>query len=176
MNKPHKHAGLLMQYAQDAAKVSEPWLLYEITVYGGDGVWRALMKDAVFLEIGGCIRRKPNADELLADMLKPKLKPVDMSVLVGIDCSFHNAPDDEQVEFSQLVGIGPDGSYDEFETDTYVYCKPRMNYWFSLLNFDDKFLLQKLGDAGFETKTHPSHSFKITGLKNGYCWPWELEE
>lgn len=59
---------------------------------------------------------------------------------------------------------------------------PRMDYWFCGLQFyDDCEIAGRLKDAGFEVENKwDDHQrvwvgFRITGLQDGYCWPWEGE-
>ena len=53
----HKHAELMMQYAQDAMETSEPWELWEYSHASSNG-WRNLDKMPSWL-IGNEYRRKP---------------------------------------------------------------------------------------------------------------------
>ena len=53
----HKHAELMMQYAQDAMETSEPWELWEYSHASSNG-WRNLDKMPSWL-IGNDYRRKP---------------------------------------------------------------------------------------------------------------------
>lgn len=121
----------------------------------------------------------------IAEKLEPELKPVDMSVLVnsGIDCVFWDWHGREYMDFLIKIGKGDAtfGSSKGLEPK----CKPRMNYWFSAENFDDTFnLIDRLEKAGFvlgksylrldDGDLHLK-AFKIKGLQDGCCWPWEVE-
>ena len=120
----------------------------------------------------------------IAGKLESELKPVDMSALVdtGIDCVFEQFDEG----FTTVVGELSAVMGNEFFLHGYPLfdmCKPRMGYWFSALNFDgSRTIVNFLRDAGFniEEKFYPDcicaiEAFKITGLKDGYCWPWECE-
>ena len=91
-----------------------------------------------------------------------KKKPVDMSVFVG------SGIDLEWFTSGQWCGCymtdEPNSRY-----------RPRMDYWFSILNLTDDYMLSKLERAGFKLAYKGVGSFKITGLKEGYCWPWECD-
>lgn len=139
-----------------------------------------------------------NVGKAIAEQLKPKLKPVDMSVFIGsgIDCEFSN----NLVEFAiaYLKKIKEPNYPYVFRNAGWTYCKPRMDYWFSPLNFIDAgLIIGELRLAGFKVDVeyyykdvvHASGnwgasggvepagilSFKISGLQDGYCWPWEVE-
>lgn len=132
----------------------------------------------------------------LKKALTPKKKPVDMSVLVDspIDCEFwHHGSKIKTI--SQLKSIskqlcGEKMVYEDADPKRVghaLYCKPRMDYPFSV----DLFSCQKechefiniLDSVGFKLEVIDdeyfnilnNRSFKIIGLKDGYCWPWECE-
>lgn len=176
--KPHKQADLIMQYAKDAAKINTPWVLYEFKNDSSKQKWATLTSPPFFFERDN-YRRRLNADEILADMLKPKLTPVDMSVLVysGIDCWFGNKGSPMKEWYSMLTGVCVGGGYwRQSPRSVHPICKPRMRYWFGCGNFKnpDK-LLTDLHGAGFRV-AKGYHQFKITGLREGRCWPWECDE
>ncbi len=110
--------------------------------------------------------------------IRPKLKAVDMSVLVGsgVDCGFS-----DELHKNALVRVGlfsgsnrEDFPFRDNSGVDWKYCKPRMNYWFSYNNFTNvRDLLGNLRDAGFSVQTDVG-CFKIVGLLEGYCWPWEV--
>jgi hypothetical protein len=109
-------------------------------------------------------------------VMPPKVTPVDMSVLVGsgIDCEFWDL---KGVYNGQLVGITDAPEYRSLD-DFWARCQPRMNYWFSAMNFRDvTALIIKLRNAGFDVeRTHtggPTIEFRITGIADDRCWPWE---
>jgi hypothetical protein len=112
-------------------------------------------------------------------VMPPKVTPVDMSVLVGsgIDCEFWDL---KGVYNGQLVGITDAPEYRSLD-DFWARCQPRMNYWFSAMNFRDvTALIIKLRNAGFDVeRTHtggPTIEFRITGIADDRCWPWEQGE
>lgn len=124
--------------------------------------------------------------ERLKQALTPKKRPVDMSVFVGspIDCEFSKLED-----FSEYT-IGRYAERNAFFYKTrehsdnhYDYCNPRMNYRLSIDLFANDRLcglfIEKLENAGFELDCNYFdgylRSFKVTGLRDGFCWPWECE-
>lgn len=128
-----------------------------------------------------------------------KKKAVDLAYLVdsGIDCQFS----DRHLEGSGTIDklhsftIGEDGECRaaSHEVDhTWLYCRPRMNYWH---HWDSK---KPPLPEGFKVKlkfyrrghAHPWSAysedlqdmdwamlcaFKVIGLSEGYCYPWEVE-
>ena len=125
----------------------------------------------------------PNLDdfpEYWRVVMPPKLVPVDMSVLVGsgINCEFWDL---KGVYVGQLVGItdAPEYRYRSLD-DFWARCQPP-GYWFSAMNSRDvNALIIKLRNAGFDVdRTHtggPTVEFRITGLADDRCWPWEQGE
>jgi len=115
-------------------------------------------------------------------VIPSKVTPVDMSVLVGsgIDCEFWGL---KGANYNgQLVCItdAPEYKYRSLG-DFWDRCKPRMNYWFSAMNFRDADkLVKELRAAGFAVEqtytTGPTIEFRITGLADDRCWPWEQGE
>lgn len=110
------------------------------------------------------------------DMSHKQPTPVDLSVLIdsGIDC---------------LVTFSSDGYVHILSLDWNVdrlvrnRVKPKMNYWFCSLQFDgDWDIVTRLTNAGFEVEDKwDDHyrewiGFRIIGLQDNYCWPWEIEE
>ena len=57
MNKSHKHAGLMLQYAQDALETETPWERWEIK-FSSMGGWSSVVVPFAFLEEYE-YRRKP---------------------------------------------------------------------------------------------------------------------
>jgi hypothetical protein len=125
----------------------------------------------------------PNLDdypEYWRVVMPPKLVPVDMSALVGsgINCEFWDL---KGVYVGQLVGItdAPEYRYRSLD-DFWARCQPP-GYWFSAMNSKDvNALIIKLRNAGFDVeRTHiggPTVEFRITGLADDRCWPWEQGE
>lgn len=101
------------------------------------------------------------------------MKPVDLSVLIdsGID-----------VDDKDMRGVYYDPLF--FNVDLYIErrSKPRMSYWFS--NANDYWggvgidaAVTKLVDAGFDVDVNrQAYAFRIHGLRDNYCWPWEVEQ
>jgi len=116
-------------------------------------------------------------------VMPPKVTPVDMSVLVGsgIDCEFWDE--------GELKILGALNGFEKSSVTTRNYyidmtgtlfelCKPRMGYWFSAMNFKDADkLVKELRAAGFAGEqtytTGPTIEFRITGIADDRCWPWE---
>ena len=109
-----------------------------------------------------------------------KPKPVDMSVLIGsgIDCIFGDADDTYTVTCTlREVKDQHGGQMYRSQLDWYIHCNPRMNYWFSCNNWEAleyDLLTENLQIAGFALEGN-DNSFKIIGLKDGVCWPWECD-
>ena len=117
--------------------------------------------------------------------IKPKLKPVDMSVLIasGIDCEFTSRSDKSHWDIGKLKGI--DSFYYPTWDAAHMYCRPRMNHihaW-QCQSFNEAIEFRcKLVEAGF------IFSFDTLEYLNGVVlllwnldkasdreWPWEME-
>lgn len=115
-------------------------------------------------------------------VMPPVLTPVDMSVLVnsGIDCEFWDFVKPNLSFWSGLRRMTTTGGYERESGTTWSHCQPRMGYWLSARNFRDaEEMIGKLCDAGFEvafTKSSDDWTleFKITGIADNRCWPWEF--
>jgi len=109
-----------------------------------------------------------------AEKKKECRKPVDLSVLIDSGMDVGNcAP--INIEWLQPTS----DSMNVFAMTKYRYA-PRMNYWFSARNFEYPLVLaDKLTDAGFVVvlDEYADHviNFMITGLQDGYYWPWECD-
>lgn len=136
------------------------------------------------------VRAAWRAGEKLKQALNPK--PVDMSVFVDspIDCVFFRGVnrdgDPINVRMGNLKSVSDTWRpycRSEYPNGEYEYCKPRINYWFSVDLFasgcDCGKSIESLESAGFEVDANYfdgyMRSFKITGLRDGYIWPWECE-
>lgn len=56
--------------------------------------------------------------------------------------------------------------------------RPIMNRWHSEKEFGDVAfeVIKGLSEAGFYVQTcRENHDFQIIGLKDRYCWPWDLD-
>lgn len=128
--------------------------------------------------------------------IKPKLKPVDMSVLIasGIDCEFTSRSDKSHWYIGKLRSI--DSFYYPTWNAPHIYCHPRMNHIHAWQGgecplpegFRVRAFLRKKG-AGIDGKEVSlgklewNHEdcrgdiigFEVLGLDEGYCWPWEVE-
>lgn len=117
-------------------------------------------------------------------MIQRVNKLADMSVLVdsGIDCLFFD--DDHKGQnpgYYKLISINGPAETDYIYCDgltNWKHCKPRLYYWFSKYNFKNSSrVILNILDAGFAVEiSFDGGSFKITGLKDGHCWPWESEQ
>ena len=106
-------------------------------------------------------------------------KPVDMSVLVdsGVLCVFSDSHN------LKLKGFLLQISHETYALDnftTWKYCRPLYGHWHSAKNFGDvEGFIAKLVDAGFCVGTDKCYGvtehFRIIGLQDGYCYPWESE-
>ena len=112
----------------------------------------------------------------------PKKKPVDMSVFVGspVDCEFSQALEAKYWNKGCLDEIGTKGgvTYVLYQILHYLYCKPRMNYPFSVKlwsNAEQVFnFMFDLKNAGFNSELIDNSALMITGVREGFCWPWEV--
>ena len=55
----HKHAALMLQYAQDAAETDTPWERWECKIEGGNGEWLPLLKTHPYWDVNFEYRRRP---------------------------------------------------------------------------------------------------------------------
>lgn len=55
----HKHADLMLQYAQDAAETDKPWERWEYKIYGRDGEWLSVLNTHPDWNVNFDYRRKP---------------------------------------------------------------------------------------------------------------------
>ena len=91
-----------------------------------------------------------------------------LSVLIdsGIDCCFK-----QDTKYWQWRS--------EYDFDPVKHrVMPRMNYWFCDSNFgvSSFSLIRSLERAGFDVEWYDNiGGFRINGLQDGYCWPWECE-
>ena len=109
--------------------------------------------------------------------VRPTLKPVDMSVLIGsgIDCEFSDG--DNWRPWSSLLGKIEGGRFFPQHSGFQAFgtCRPRQDYWHSLLNCS-KMLCSQLASAGFDiTKDCEHYSVLIHGTADDYCYPWAVE-
>ncbi len=111
--------------------------------------------------------------------IKPKLKPVDLSVLVdsGILCEMWNSDGQslpKSVAFLKYAGINSDYPYQVQSGGFWRYCRPALLYWQCASNLEKP--LADFISAGFLYVFNPSDTaFRITGLREGFCWPWECK-
>lgn len=173
----HKHAELLMQYAQDAMETDDPWRRWE---------WRY---DAEWIDCIDNITWSNHIDY----RRKWNKKPVDLSVLIesGIDCEF-SFDWKSKPSIGQLLKI--DGN--KYTSDVghyYNYCLPRMNHWQSWqggecplpegIVVETIYREDSMPEKNVVTDLFWKHhseaddiiAFKVIGLADGYCWPWEIE-
>lgn len=117
------------------------------------------------------------------------LQSVNMQVLVDpkIDCLFSDTLEEEG-RLGTLSNIRRKDINKFPYVNTYncgwIYCTPRLNYWFSSANggctaAED--IVASLKRAGFfcETKRDSYNcllAYCITGVCKGFCWPWESKE
>jgi len=104
--------------------------------------------------------------------IKPKLKPVDLSVLVGsgIDCEFCDNITANLWSIGILEKVTYHKHYISAREVLWQHCRPRMNRWMSLKNVVN--VVNLLASDQFEIEVEGS-CFRIEGLQDGYCWPWE---
>lgn len=117
----------------------------------------------------------------LEDYIKPKLTPVDLSVLIesGIDCEFSNDLSDwciiGKLRYVESDAVYP---YEKLNGGIYKHCRPRENHWHSLRNCPGVVgrPIVMLEKAGFliGRSTDGGH-IKINGIRDDRCWPWEAD-
>lgn len=115
------------------------------------------------------------------------VKSVDLSVLInsGIQCIFFDNRDKGHGDSSERViallnDYLPNAGFETtFLGNSYFFdfCEPLYNYWYSYLNFEDNIksgsIVEQLLAAGFSVSNDGRGSFKITGIRDGFCLPWE---
>lgn len=120
--------------------------------------------------------------KIIAELKRQETKVIDMAVFMnaGIDCEFSDdgkswvaAPLEAITISNYYVPVTRNG-----ERLKYLYCRPRMNYWFTYRNLNQpwiKVLIYTLIRAGFTLDIAEDDSiiyeFKIIGLKDGYILP-----
>lgn len=155
----HKHAELMLRYAQDAQETETPWERWEANQTNNNSLWFTLSTHP-FWAHNINYRRKPDChnrdylkhnggecvfstckhhckDEPLCNF-EPQKKVVDLSVLIGsgIDCDFGMISNDgsiSQCMIAPLVGINLKArcKYEAMFGDSYEVCRPRMDHWHS---------------------------------------------
>ena len=110
--------------------------------------------------------------------IKPKLKPVDLSVLFdfGIDCEFSSDGVEWLVGFLADIDSVCNYPYARAPKGRWFYCRPRMSYWASSCNgnYPCGEVVSVLRGAGFAT-SRCGDSFIVEGLIEGFTWPWECK-
>lgn len=176
MSKQHKHFRHMADYAQDAAETDKPWERWEMSG-GNESKWRQN-------------KTHPTWAENLEYRRKPKKKAVDLSVLIrsGVDCEFADNPEFKvpTVEFLNSTS-GRIKKYGSSVHSCFQYCRPRMNHWHywdgGECPLPEGVLVEvKDGLGGWGRCRSTSLgiwvnpiAFKVIGLQEGYCWPWELD-
>ena len=127
--------------------------------------------------------------------IKPTKTPVDLSVLIdsGIDCCFWNF-DEERKTIDRLTGIYTRKLKYSDGWTLWKFCRPKVGYWYSWRGgkypLPKGFVVDVLRRDGSQDRlTHiePAEwvheewmcdiiAFKVDGLADGYCYPWEIEE
>lgn len=128
--------------------------------------------------------------------IKPTKKPIDLAVLIqsGIDCEFWDGSIGVLSEIScgsqYHRRIGSTAGYTPYST-----CKPRMGeFWYSWQGGECPLPeglvieIQTRNNGKYGAKVKPFNfrwnhdgspsdviAFKVIGLAEGYCWPWESE-
>ena len=110
-------------------------------------------------------------------------KPVDMEPLVnyGVLCEFSDFEFEGDQYFGMLQEVKINGTFYGYRRP-WLYCRPLYGHWHSAKNFDDvKCLIKRLTEAGFEVEEIKDAfetvvHFRITGLQDGYCEPWEMSD
>lgn len=139
-------------------------------------------------------------DDLECDhvRIKPTVTPVDLSVLIasGIDCEFIDPNyGHTHIHINMLSHISGDHYYIDTTTLSYNKCKPRMNHWHAWnrgdcplpegLTFELRFRNGSVHESilgvndirwcySKRDTAMDIIAFKVTGLADGYCWPWEV--
>jgi hypothetical protein len=127
-------------------------------------------------------------------------KPIDLSVLIksGIDCEFSESMHDWKCElFSPMEDIITRMSFRALQYKSisryFDYAKPRMEHWHSWqgdetgqcplpegllvkLEFRDGRIASNYLKYSWDHTNEEFDiiAFKVTGLADGYCWPWEV--
>jgi len=121
----------------------------------------------------------PTMNSMIEDwIIEPAKTPVDLSVLVnsGVDCEFWDGNEDIKF-FGMLNNIISDEKYRYIDREeSWPYCQPRMNHWMSPLNDQKGRMWDLLREAGFAVETRDYYAYRITGVQEGRCMPWEEEK
>ena len=158
--------------------------------------WQQLIGDVWFP-----LSTTPNMDSDLSWWRKkPEDKPIDLQPLIHseIDCEFSDSVEELNIDpaISKLKGFPFEGDY-KYKSDhesRYRYCRPRMYNWHFLHNakkapIPHGLLVEFITRDGKEHDRVEAHklnwvtsnqvydiiAFKIVGVAEGYCWPWEKE-
>lgn len=178
----HKHADLIMQYAQDAAETDKPWERWDIYDCVNDK-WLPMRDSESFMQQASYRR-------------KSQKKAVDLSVLVSsqIDCEFRTGTKSAIGVLTGFIGAKADKfiQLDKVCDIEWQECRPRLNHWHSWQGGDcplpEGLAVEVMFRLG-QTTNHRymdgrwSHvdsggdiiAFKVTGLADGWTWPWEVE-
>jgi hypothetical protein len=125
-------------------------------------------------------------------------KPVDLSVLIetSIDCEFSTKPfiEDKAFPIGKLKKVSSSPCFTEYVNtqDIYwTYCRPRMHEWLvhrgDMCPVPEGVLVKARTFEGIVAQSkqgkdirwkkngnrHDIINFKVVGLAEGYCWPWE---
>lgn len=183
------HADLILEYAKDWQETNKPWERWEFMSTATND-WEDIDCHPVWGPTTN-YRRKLTK------------KPVDLSVLIksGIDCEFvySNATNHrDRLIIEKLTEITSNDyatRYVNSNEKAHLYCKPRMNHWHYWDGGDCplpegiKVSVKTLRCAAYDGDCLSFSwgrkiravdgniiAFKVLGLADGYCWPWEVEE
>jgi len=153
-------------------------------------LFEAMPDDNAILEYKNCKKEWAETfrvPDILSDLSrwrwKTDNKVVNLAALIGtgIDCEFWNGKE-LPIVISPLIAIQA-GSIYAYSTTTmtgFLYCRPRYNRWFSHrdINFPEyTSVAEELSALGFEFEKNigSTYMYRITGLHEGWKYPWENE-
>ena len=114
---------------------------------------------------------------------KPDNKVVNLAALIGtgIDCEFWDNKD-YPIIIGSLTDINDHSTYvyRTIKMTGFLYCRPRYNRWFAWedITFADYMSVEEgLSALGFKFEKNIgfTYMFRITGLQEGWKYPWENE-
>ena len=101
----HKHAALMLQYAQDAAETDTPWERWECKREGGNGEWLPLLKTHPYWDVNFEYRRRPQVTKVTVNGKRMEFpRPLQTAPSVGTKFYY---PDTLGGRYALFEPVGP---------------------------------------------------------------------